>query len=367
MGRALSSAARLVVSLAPAVLLVGCGICSLTGPRADENAVGTRIAQGVAGTVAAALTVTAAAPVPSATRVVTVAPAATAAAAAGTMTAKSPTATATKVATAVPQGVTSPTVAPARDLPATPPRSPDSPDAIYALQEERKIGPYAVRLWRDTAVDSPVYGGIVTISAAGQATVQINDATGLDPLTGQDIIGEGHPSVIVQTYSGGAHCCFSTYAYDLGPTLSLVLQTPMSNCGGEFRDLDGDGVYEYVTCDDSFAYGFCPFAGSPMVLVIMQYGQGQGYVPASPAWAEQYADDIARDTVLAEQGKAGEMGEEDSTTKCSVLPVVLDYLYSGDVDGAWAELERVYPYDDRAAFRAQIEEILGKSPFYVAP
>ncbi len=248
-----------------------------------------------------------------------------------------------------------------------PPTSELFPEGTYVLQEERVIGPYAVRLWRNTSEDDfgfP-FDNIATISALEQPTVQIENATGLDDLTGTDITGEGHPDVIVERYTGGAHCCSSTVIYDLGPKMSKVLEAPESNCGGTLQDLDGDGVYEFVTCDDLFAYVYCCYAGSPAARVILQY-DGESYVPASPSFPEAYEEDIARDREMAEGASPGENCEWGNDTKCQMLPLVLDYLYSGEVDKAWSEFDRLYDYPDAALFRSEIEQMVSDSPLFAS-
>lgn len=242
------------------------------------------------------------------------------------------------------------------------------PEANYEVEEELVIGPYVVRVWRNTTSEMLAnFDSVVTIQATGQPMIQIDMAPGLHELTGTDITGEGNPDVIVETYSGGAHCCFSTIVYDLGSTPTEVLRTPESNCSGSFEDLDEDGVLEFVTCDDRFSYVYCCFAGSPVAKVIMKYRPGEGYVPASTSFRHLYAEDIANHTEAAEAATPGEYCEWDETTKCAVLPVVLDYLYSGQWDKAWAELDRLYPYADKETFREEITDSVGRSELYVFP
>jgi hypothetical protein len=235
----------------------------------------------------------------------------------------------------------------------------------YIVEEERLIGSYAVRLWRNTAADSWRFDNIATISAGGQTLVQIELASGLGALTGTDITGEGHPDVVIETFTGGAHCCFSTRVYDLGPTLTKVLETPESNCGGQFEDLDGDGVLEFVTCDDLFAYVYCAYAFSPFVQVILQYEPERGYVPVSPRFAHLYAEAMATHTRLAEETSADDTGGWDGTNKCAVLPLVLDYLYTGQADQAWSALTQFYHYPDRLLFWAEVVQAVAESPLYV--
>jgi hypothetical protein len=239
-------------------------------------------------------------------------------------------------------------------------------DATYVLREERQIGEYTIRRWGNSAEDGGPLQDIVTISQPGQPNVQIEEAKLID-LTGKDITGAGYPDLVIQTYSGGAHCCFSWTVYELGPTLNRVLQSPDSNCEGELRDLDGDGKLEFITCDDLFAYKYCCFAGSPLVKVIMKYEPGQGYVPASPQFPQAYAEDIVRDRQLAIGAKAQDKCEWDNSTKCSVLPVVLDYLYSGRQDQAWNELHRLYRFQDENTFRQEILSMVEASPRFVSP
>jgi hypothetical protein len=58
------------------------------------------------------------------------------------------------------------------------------------------------------------------------------------------------------------------------------------------------------------------------------------------------------------------MGEWDGSTKCGVLPLVLDYLYSGQDGRAWAELDRLYDGPDVLLFWAEIVQAVRDSPLY---
>jgi hypothetical protein len=248
-----------------------------------------------------------------------------------------------------------------------PPVSSDYPDDVIVLKDERHIGEYTVRLWRDTAADEGTFHNILIISQPGQADVKIEAVSELNDLTGSDFTGAGYPDLAIETYSGGAHCCFSTLVYELGPTLKKVLESPAVDCEGEFKDLDNDGKMEFITCDNAFAYEFCCFAGSPLVTAVMRYEPGRGYVPASPHYPQVYADDIVRDRQLAIGAIPDDKCEWDSTTKCSILPLVLDYLYSGRQDQAFVELHRLYRFEDEDAFRKQILEKANASSLFVFP
>jgi hypothetical protein len=234
----------------------------------------------------------------------------------------------------------------------------------YVVDQEQAVGEYVVRLWQNTAAQSPGFDNVGTISRGDELLARVDQVMELGYETGVDLTGEGNPEAVFQIYTGGAHCCFSTVAYDLGPTPKKVLEKPASNCDGAFQDVDDDGVAEYATCDDLLAYAYCPYASSPMVLVIMQYDPALGYVPASPRFADLYADAITHHLEQAKEAEAGELGEWDATSKCGVLPVLLDHLYAGQGDEAWETFNEVYTFPDALLFWAEVMQAVENSPLY---
>jgi hypothetical protein len=75
--------------------------------------------------------------------------------------------------------------------------------------------------------------------------------------------GVGRPEVLVDLYSGGAHCCYTTIIYTLGARgLSGRIRHPWGDPGYRLADIDGDGTLELVTADDAFAYAFTDYADS---------------------------------------------------------------------------------------------------------
>ena len=244
-----------------------------------------------------------------------------------------------------------------------------SPGGSYKLENEVLIGAYGIRYWRHTNSASG-FEDVVLIEKTGVESIKIETASAIAPLTGADINGDGYPEVIIETYTGGAHCCFGTQVYSLGETPTLVLKKPESNAGGNFQDLDGDNIYEFITYDDTFAYQYCPYISSPSVKVIMAYVvEEKKYLPLSFNFPEEYADDILKDTQNAERvarADVSENGEWDETTKCSILPMALDYIYLGDLETARSELGRLYTFDDLDRFWNDVLFLLQDSPLYVA-
>jgi len=84
----------------------------------------------------------------------------------------------------------------------------------------------------------------------------------------------------------------------------------------------------------------------------------------SPGFMALYAGDIAQHTRQDEAAMPGDFGEWDNTTKCAVLPIVLDYLFTGQSEKARSELLCLYPYPDVNDFWTTILETVQVSPLY---
>lgn len=92
----------------------------------------------------------------------------------------------------------------------------------------------------------------------------------------KDLNNNGTPEVIIQTYSGGAHCCTSFMIY--GWQNNQFIKTDigfLDGGGGQFIDLDQDGDTEFITSNHAFLYQFSPYAGSFPPTMIFEYENGE--------------------------------------------------------------------------------------------
>jgi hypothetical protein len=91
-----------------------------------------------------------------------------------------------------------------------------------------------------------------------------------------DLDNDGTAEVVVQTFTGGAHCCqlYTTYSWQ-GEQFVPVYFGYLDGGGGEFKDLDNDGRMEFVTLDNAFFYAFSSYAASYPPQVVLTYGDGQ--------------------------------------------------------------------------------------------
>src|SRR4051794_1982898 len=158
----------------------------------------------------------------------------------------------------------------------------------------------------------------VTITRAGQRLV---DHRKLGPLCQlctsiavprkslhvRDLDGNGEREVLVDLYSGGAHCCSTTIIFVLRPNGRYhPLVASWGNAFYEVKDLDGNGTDELISGDDRFAGTFTDYAESadpPLV-----YGLLDGRLKdVTRAFPSQASDQITTlDHSIATAGKDGD-------------------------------------------------------------
>ena len=85
-----------------------------------------------------------------------------------------------------------------------------------------------------------------------------------------DLDADGEPEVLVDAFSGGAHCCAETVVWRRGADGAYTArELEWGNGGYEVRSLDADPRPELVTQDDRFSAAFTAYAASyPPVRVV---------------------------------------------------------------------------------------------------
>jgi hypothetical protein len=91
-----------------------------------------------------------------------------------------------------------------------------------------------------------------------------------------DLDNDGTPEVLLQAYTGGAHCCMAitTYTWQ-DDQFKPIYFDYLDGGGGRFEDLDGDGLTEFVTLDNAFFYTFSSYAGSYPPSLVLTFQDGE--------------------------------------------------------------------------------------------
>jgi len=92
-----------------------------------------------------------------------------------------------------------------------------------------------------------------------------------------DLEHDGEPDVVLNLYSGGAHCCtvLQVFSFDPGTMTYVKTERTFGDPDARIVDLRHDGQFEFLTADDSFAYEFTDFAGSGLPIEIETFAGGQ--------------------------------------------------------------------------------------------
>jgi hypothetical protein len=88
-----------------------------------------------------------------------------------------------------------------------------------------------------------------------------------------DLDGTGQPNVVLNLFSGGAHCCSiaQVFTFDPGTMTYAMTERDFGDPGDRIEDLNHNGHREFVTADDRFAYAFTDFAASGLPVQILTF------------------------------------------------------------------------------------------------
>jgi len=97
-----------------------------------------------------------------------------------------------------------------------------------------------------------------------------------DSLVVEDLDGDAEPEVLLDLYTGGAHCCLYTFFYAYRPSAGtyVLSRHGWADSGYTLRDLDADGKPEFHSYDARFAYRFTAYAFSVFPVQIWRYRDG---------------------------------------------------------------------------------------------
>jgi hypothetical protein len=99
------------------------------------------------------------------------------------------------------------------------------------------------------------------------------DGSDQKSLTIADLDGNGEPEVIVDLFTGGAHCCSVSAIFGWNAATSTYdrLVWNWGDPGYSLKQLGPGPQTQLVTADDRFAYAFCAYACSAMPTQVFEY------------------------------------------------------------------------------------------------
>jgi len=204
------------------------------------------------------------------------------------------------------------------------------PQISDKLVEEKTFGDYRVRLSGEGIGSLEVYqhGRLIHSQPAffwgAYSTIKI---------MGQNITGDGIPDMVIEDYSGGAHCCSSYYIFELGEEFRWLTTFYSGNSPTNFSNIDTDTAWEAVTCDPAYIY-WPSYASSPCVQVRLYYQQGYYQLDL-----KAMAEPMPKLKDLKDKAMSIKNSWEKDNDNYRSIPTIreemLNLIYGGHADLAW--------------------------------
>ena len=189
-----------------------------------------------------------------------------------------------------------------------------------------------------------------------------NGACRFSGLQVRNLDANPEPEVIVDLYTGGAHCCnFSViYRYDSARKEYTSVEHWWGNTGYEFKDLNQDTIPEFNSYDDRFAYAFASYAGSSYPLQIWQYRDGK-----MVDITRSYPELIYNDAYQLWQRYSEYKNEYPEVGRGALAAYLADKYLLGQSEDGWQRVRQAYQESDRESFFADLRKFLQETGYII--
>jgi hypothetical protein len=170
----------------------------------------------------------------------------------------------------------------------------------------------------------------------------------------KDLDNDRQPEVVVDFYTGGAHCCHYSLIYRFDPQKQTYTAT-QHNWGNGFyhlADLNGDGIVEFEGQDDRFVGRFASYAGSTFPTQIWRFEQGR-MVDQTRSFPAQLEASATRNLLTMQQSVMTQ-GE----AKGAIAAYLADKYSQGRGAEGWQLVQQLYIGPDRERFFAKLQQFL---------
>jgi len=178
-----------------------------------------------------------------------------------------------------------------------------------------------------------------------------------------DLDKNGSNEIIIETFSGGAHCCSSLLIAKVkGNSFRYMDSLYLGNCGYNIDDLNKDGEKEIISCNDMFAYVFTNFSMSRFPITIYSFSDGKLKIANEDFKAVVIKDinDLKEELKeylkkgfecpVKENGKYEVFNTDAGAVQAILGAIVADYCSIGDNETGYEYVNKVYSCPDKKSF-----------------
>ncbi|HMS34815.1 MAG TPA: hypothetical protein PKC91_12095 [Ignavibacteria bacterium] len=176
-----------------------------------------------------------------------------------------------------------------------------------------------------------------------------------------DLNNDGNREILIEMYSGGAHCCTSLYLGRFIKDKFIFTDTVFwGNSYYSVEDLDKDGKLEISGSSDMFAYAFTNYAETKFPLMIYRYN-GSKFVNVTSDYKQMINNQLEEFRhELRESYDTGfkcmEIDEDTFNTEAGSVKILLavivaDYYLLGEVNKGYELVDSVYKCPDKEKYK----------------
>ena len=227
---------------------------------------------------------------------------------------------------------------------------------------EVKIGKFK---FRAIHVDTN-YSTTLRITEGGDVIYKGEYEERIDFIKEVDFNKDGNKTILINTYTGGAHCCNILLACKIKNDKLLTTDTLyMADSYPEIEDLDKNGKMEITGYNMMFAYAFTNFAESraPEVVYTVENGKFKEVTKNYPVRLRQQIDEWQSDleVFLDSNYKCEAEGDETFNTDAGSVKAILaaitaNYFMLGEVYKGYELIDKAYPCPDKDKFIQTLKE-----------
>jgi hypothetical protein len=220
-----------------------------------------------------------------------------------------------------------------------------------------------IEIYRDGHLVFSRKGGVFYIGNSVNAGDTLDDGSKIPVIPiGTDLTGRGKPDIILNEWSGGAHCCYQFHVVELGDTVRRIATIDAEDSDyAHFDDLDRKGIYEFFGWDFTFSYWHTSFAGSPAPEIILRFN-GKNYALAN---AQMEKPLPSREALIETQTQIRSAEWKNNFPPPLLWETMLNLIYTGHsgvarglLDDAW-----VPGHIQKNTFIAEFCNRLSESPY----
>ncbi len=140
--------------------------------------------------------------------------------------------------------------------------------------------------------------------------------------------------LVIETFSGGAHCCFSIEIATLGDSVRVSAPMDTRDAGAALFKLPNTELFGLRSADMAYAYRWTSFADSPAPDLLLRYDLDKGFTLADDLMKKP-APSAEKLKQMTEAMRA-DPGWKGGSPPRDYLQAILDLTYSGNLKTAQA-------------------------------